>query len=97
MQNPELHAKKRQSFLSKEEFGQYEETLDQFHNFNVQSVISSVYNTRMNTPSQLEPGNDIKYSKLEKLSDGSQCTIYEVVNIYTGDHYAARAFHKPEK
>jgi hypothetical protein len=51
----------------------------------------------MNTPFQPELGNDIKYTKLRELGAGSQCTVYKVVNRYTGDHYAARAFDKLEK
>ena len=49
----------------------------------------------MNTPFEPEPGNDIKYAKLRKLSDGSQCTVYEVVDMYNGNHLAARVFDKP--
>jgi hypothetical protein len=95
VQNPEVYAQKRQSFLSAEGCGPYEETLDQFRDFDVQSIASSVHNTRMNTPFEPEPGNDIKYAKLRKLGDGSQCTVYEVVDMYNGDHLAARVFDKP--
>ena len=49
----------------------------------------------MNTPFEPEPGNDIKYAKLRKLGDGSQCTVYEVVDMYNGNHLAARVFDKP--
>jgi hypothetical protein len=49
----------------------------------------------MNTPFELELGNDIKYAKLRKLSDGSQCTVYEVIDIYNGNYLTARVFDKP--
>jgi hypothetical protein len=95
VQNLEVYVQKRQSFLSAEGYGPYEETLDQFRDFDVESIASSVYNTRMNTPFEPESGNDIKYAKLRKLGDGSQCTVYEVVHMYTGDYLAARVFDKP--
>jgi hypothetical protein len=99
VQNPELHAQKRQSFLSKslEGCGPYEETLDQFRDFDVRSAAVSAYNTRMNTPFQPELDNDTKYITLRELGAGAQCTVYKVVDRYTGDHYAARVFDKLEK
>jgi hypothetical protein len=69
VQNPELYVQKRQLFLSKslEGYGPYEETLDQFRDYNVRSIALSAYNTRMNTPFQPELGNNIKYTKLREL------------------------------
>jgi hypothetical protein len=52
VQNPELHAHKMQSFLSKslEGYKPYEEALGQLYDIDVRSVISSVCNMPRNTP-----------------------------------------------
>ncbi|CZR60102.1 uncharacterized protein PAC_09997 [Phialocephala subalpina] len=76
--------------------GTYEGTLEQFLAFDLQSVRSSVYNTRMNTPFQPEPGNEIRHTKVKRLGDGSQGNVNEVVDIHTGDYYACKVIqYKP--
>jgi hypothetical protein len=93
-QDPEVFAKERLSFIHQpvpEEYeGTYEGTLQQMLAFDLRSVTSSVYNTRMNTPFQPEPGNEIRYTKLKWLGGGSQGDVYEVVDMYTGDHWACK-------
>jgi hypothetical protein len=93
-QDPEVFAKERLSFIRQlvpEEYkGTYEGTLQQMSAFNLRSVIPSVYNTRMNTPFQPEPDNEIRYTKVKPLGGGSQGNIYKVVNIYIGNHYTCK-------
>jgi superfamily II DNA/RNA helicase len=91
---------KRRSFLRQpvpEDYnGTYEEALDHFRNFEIQSARSSVYNTRMQTPLQPEPGNEIRYTKVKRLGGGSQGTVDEVVDMHTGKHYACKVIkYKP--
>lgn len=58
--------------------------------FDLSSIRSSVYNTRMNTPFQPELGNEIRYIKVGRLSGGSQGNVYKVIDIYTGDYYTCK-------
>jgi hypothetical protein len=93
-QDPEALTKERLSFIHQpvpEEYeGTYEGTLQQMLAFDLRSARSSVYNTRMNTPFQPEPGNEIRYTKVKRLGGGSQGNVYEVVDMHTGDHYACK-------
>jgi len=93
-EEPEIFAKERLSFIHQpvpEEYGgTYEGTLQQMLAFDLRSVRSSVYNTRMNTPFQPEPGNEIRYTKLKRLGGGSQGDVYEVVDMHTGDYWACK-------
>jgi hypothetical protein len=93
-QDPEAFTEERLSFVHQpvpEEYeGTYEGTMQQMLDFDLRSVRSSVYNTRMNTPLQPEPGNEIRYTKVKRLGGGSQGNVYEVVDMYTGDHYACK-------
>jgi hypothetical protein len=93
-------AEKRRSFLRQpvpEDYdGTYEGTLDHFRAFDIQSARSSVYNTRMQTPFQPEPGNEIRYTKVKRLGGGSQGSVDEVVDMHTGEHYACKVIkYKP--
>jgi serine/threonine protein kinase len=93
-QDPEAFSKERLSFIHEpvpEEYeGTYEGTLQQMSAFDLRSVTPSVYNTRLNTPFQPEPGNEIRYTKVKALGLGSQGNVYKVVDMYTGDHYACK-------
>jgi hypothetical protein len=99
-QDPEAFAKERLSFICQpvpEEYeGTYEGTLQQMSAFDLRSVTPSVYNTRMNTPFQPEPGNEIRYTKVKPLGGGSQGNVYEVVDMYTGNHYACKVIQTME-
>ena len=93
-QDPEAFTEERLSFVHQpvpEEYeGTYEGTLQQMLAFDLRSARSSVYNTRMNTPFQPEPGNEIRYTKMKRLGGGSQGNVYEVVDMHTGDYYACK-------
>jgi hypothetical protein len=93
-QDSDAFTKERLSFIHQpvpEEYeGTYEGTLQQMLACDLRSVRSSVYNTRMNTPFQPEPGNEIRYTKVKRLGGGSQGNVYEVVDMHTGDHYACK-------
>jgi serine/threonine protein kinase len=58
--------------------------------FDLTSVATSGHNTRLNTPFQPELGNEIIYSKVKRLGGGSQGNVYEVVDMYTGEHHACK-------
>lgn len=97
-QDPEAFTEERLSFVRQpvpdEYEGTYEETyegaLQQMLAADLESLRSSGYNTRMNTPFQPEPGNEIRYTKLKYLGGGSQGCVYKVVDMHTGDHYACK-------
>jgi hypothetical protein len=93
-QDLEAFTEERLSFIRQpvpEDYeGTYEGTLQQMLTFDLRSARSSVHNTRMNTPFQPEPGNEIRYTKVKRLGGGSQGNVYEVVDMHTGDHYACK-------
>jgi hypothetical protein len=93
-QDPEAFAKERLSFIRQpipaEYEGTYEGTLQQISAFDLRSVTSRGYNTRMNTPLQPEPGNEIRYTKLKRLGGGSQGNVYKVVDMHISDYYACK-------
>ncbi|CZR66030.1 uncharacterized protein PAC_15930 [Phialocephala subalpina] len=96
-QDPEAFAEERLSFarqpIPNEYEGTYEEkyegTLQQLRAADLESLASG-YNTRMNTPFQPELGNEIRYTKLKYLGGGSQGSVYKVVDMHTGAHYACK-------
>lgn len=93
-QDPKAFTKERLSFTHQpvpEEYeGTYEGTFDQMSALDLRSSRSSVYNTRMKTPFQPEPGQEIRYTKVRQLGKGSQGSVHEVVDMYTGQHYACK-------
>jgi hypothetical protein len=93
-QDPEALTKERLSFIHQpvpEEYeGTYEGTLQRMTTFDLASIATSGHNTRLNTPFQPELGNEIRYNKVKRLGGGSQGNVYEVVDMYNGEHYACK-------
>jgi hypothetical protein len=93
-QDPETLTRERLSFIHQpvpEEYeGTYEGTVHRMSTFDLTSVATSGHNTRLNTPFQPELGNEIIYSKVKRLGGGSQGNVYEVVDMYTGEHHACK-------
>jgi hypothetical protein len=70
--------------------------LQEMLHLDVASVTSTVPNTRMHSPFEPEPDNKIRYEKVKVLGVGSQGTVFEVVDMYKGDHYACKVIqYKP--
>ncbi|KAE8440658.1 hypothetical protein EG329_006837 [Mollisiaceae sp. DMI_Dod_QoI] len=97
-QDPEAFTEERLAFVRQPIPNEYVGTYDEMYTGALQQLLaadletlrSSGYNTRMNTPFQPELGNEIRYAKLKYLGGGSQGYVYKVVDLDTGDYYACK-------
>jgi len=77
--------------VPKEYEGTYEGTFERLRNCDLQSLASrSTHNTRIRPPRHHKWFEEIKYTQLKQLGDGSQGQVYEVVDMNTGNHYACK-------